>query len=192
MRRTPKQHPVTRIALGLILGAMPVAVPGLHAATQSDAVASDATSALDAGHGTGDEWLDTRLADIDAYQARYPAAFASELERYAAIPRDYLRGLLAQPGWAAGDAWFACFLARAIDATCRSVVRARARAGTLAPWSQVLEDIDAGPRELAQVRLALADSYRRWARPLEPDAALARALRARESHAQAADAQPAR
>ncbi len=188
MRRTPTWHLTTHIAPGLVLGAMLLLGPLAHAQehTTANTTAGD-TAVVPAGHGTGDDWLDGRLADIGAYQARYPDAFAAELERHAGIPRDYLRGLLAQPGWDAGDAWLACFLAQATDASCRSVVRARAQAGTLAPWSDVLAGIGAGPDVMAQVRLALADSYRRWARPLQPDAALVRALRQREARAQAGD-----
>ena len=133
-------------------------------------------------HRTGDAWLDRQLADIDRYAARYPDAFAAELERYAGVPRAYVLGLLAQPGWAGGDAWFACFLARATEATCRSVIRARALAGADAGWEEVADGFGARPgsEAYATVRLALADSYARWARPLRPDAALKRALRERE------------
>ena len=89
---------------------------------------------------------------------------------------------------ATGDAWFACFLARATEATCRSVVRARTMAGADADWEQVAEGFDARPGSQAwlAMRLALADSYRRWSRPLEPDAALSRALRARAQDESAA------
>ncbi|UWX04252.1 hypothetical protein H1235_02800 [Pseudoxanthomonas sp. NC8] len=133
------------------------------------------------GHVTGDGWLDDRLADIDDYAARHPDAFAAELERYAGVRRAYVRGLLVQPGWSGGDAWFACFLARATDATCRSVVRARTRAGLDADWQEVAAGSGARPGSdaYAALRLALADSYRRWARPLQPDAALTRALQQR-------------
>lgn len=90
-------------------------------------------------------------------------------------------GLLAQPGWAGGDAWFACFLAQATQATCRSVVRARTGGGAEADWEEIAAGFGAHPGSDAYVavRLSLADSYRRWARPLQPDAALSRALRKR-------------
>lgn len=182
MRRTPTQYPVMRIALRLVLAAMLLVLPGAWAADHALPVDPSSPSA-DAGYGTGDGWLDGRLADIDRYAARHPDAFAAELERYTGISRDYLRGLMTQPGWRAGDAWFACFLARALKTTCRSVVRARARAGTQAPWSRAAAAFDVGPDDLAQVRLAMADSYRRWARPLQPDAALVRALQARDVQA---------
>ena len=141
-------------------------------------------------HATGDAWLDARLADIDAYAVRHPEAFADELQRYAGVPRAYVHGLLAQPGWGGGDAWFACFLARATGATCRSIVRERTRAGTDAGWEAVASGSGAGPGSEAYtgVRLALADSFRRWALPLQPDPALSRALRGRAEAA--ADPRP--
>ncbi len=142
-------------------------------------------------YATGDAWIDGRLADIDRYAERYPEAFADELERHAGVARDYTMALLVQPGWRAGDAWFACFLGHAVQATCRSVVRSRARADADADtsWADVAAGFDAAPGSpaYAALRLALADSYRRWDRPLQADAALTRALRERQRQ-QSADA----
>ena len=164
------------VALLLGLGACSAPTGGTDAGA-----ASPPAEQAPRARATGDAWLDGRLADIDQYAARYPEAFAAELERYAGVPRAYVHGLLAQPGWGGGDAWFACFLARATEATCRSVVRARTMAGADADWEQVADGFGARPGSppWLAMRLALADSYRRWARPLEPDARLSRALRER-------------
>ena len=155
---------------------------------RSGAGTAAAEAAARPARSTGDAWLDGRLVDIDRYAARYPDAFADELEHYAGVPRAYVAGLLAQPRWSGGDAWFACFLARAVQATCRSVVRTRTRLGPEADWEAVAAEFDAAPGSdaYASVRLALADSYRRWDRPLQPDAALRRALREREAEVAAA------
>ncbi len=141
-----------------------------------------ASAAPAKSRSTGDAWLDRQLLDIDRYAARYPEAFADELERHAGVPRAYAQALARQPGWHPGDVWFACFLGRAVEATCRSVVRARAVADADAGWEEVAEDFEAEPGSAAYraLKLALADSYRRWARPLDPDAGLRRALRERE------------
>ena len=156
-----------------------------QAVAEDPAAAAAANPAAPADHhayATGDAWIDGRLADIDAYAARYPDAFADELERHAGIPQAYTLALLARPGWHGGDAWFACFLGRAVQASCRSVVRERSRADSDATWTAVAAGFDARPGSpaYAALRLALADSYRRWDRPLQPDAALKRALRERE------------
>ena len=174
-----------------IAAAIVLATPAVHASVRPPAPTANAAGAAITGQAqpgqvqrpraTGDAWLDARLAEIDRYALRYPDAFAAELERYAGVPQAYVSGLLAQPGWEGGDVWFACFLADATGASCRSVVRAHARAGADAGWEDVALEFDARPGSDAyrDVRLSLADSYRRWARPLQPDAALARALRKR-------------
>ena len=170
----------------LVAGLMSLATAGLaRPVAEGPAAAAAANPAAPADHtayATGDAWIDGRLADIDAYAARYPDAFADELERHAGIPQAYTLALLARPGWHGGDAWFACFLGRAVQASCRSVVRERSRAGSDATWTSVAAEFDARADSpaYASLRLALADSYRRWDRPLQPDAALKRALRERE------------
>ena len=170
----------------LVAGLMSLATAGLaRPVAEGPAAAAAANPAAPADHtayATGDAWIDGRLADIDAYAARYPDAFADELERHAGIPQAYTLALLARPGWHGGDAWFACFLGRAVQASCRSVVRERSRAGPDATWTSVAAEFDARADSpaYASLRLALADSYRRWDRPLLPDAALKRALRERE------------
>ncbi len=170
----------------LVAGLMSLATAGLaRPVAEGPAAAAAANPAAPADHtayATGDAWIDGRLADIDAYAARYPDAFADELERHAGIPQAYTLALLARPGWHGGDAWFACFLGRAVQASCRSVVRERSRAGSDATWTSVAAEFDARADSpaYASLRLALADSYRRWDRPLLPDAALKRALRERE------------
>ena len=181
-------RPLPRLSLraALAAGLMSLATVALAQAVAEDpAAAAAANPAAPADHhayATGDAWIDGRLADIDAYAARYPDAFADELERHAGIPQAYTLALLARPGWQGGDAWFACFLGRAVQASCRSVVRERSRAGPDATWTAVAGGFDARPGSpaYASLRLALADSYRRWDRPLQPDAALKRALRERE------------
>jgi len=182
----PPQRPygLSCIALATVLG-IAMAVPLDARAQPATLPAGDETGAEVPAYATGDAWIDGRLADLDGYAARYPDAFVAEVTRYAGVPSGYVQGLLAQPDWRAGDVWFACFLARATEATCRSVVRARSQAGTQTGWKQVAEGFDARPGSdaYAALRLSLADSYRRWARPLQPDAALVRALRGRKDTA---------
>ena len=74
---------------------------------------------------TGDPWIDATLADVNAYGRRYPDAFADELARYHAAPRDVVAALLALPGWTPGDVYFSCALAQAIGRSCRYVADER-------------------------------------------------------------------
>jgi hypothetical protein len=197
-RLSPRSNPPDRRLCTGLLVCLLVVAPAFAAVDPpaADRPSVDAAAPEPAGpvYATGDAWIDGRLADIDRYAARHPEAFAAELERYAGVPRAYVQGLLAQPGWHAGDVWFACFLGRAVEATCRSVVRSRsqAREGAEDGWALVAEDFGARPGSAAYaaLRLSLADSYLRWARPLQPDAAMTRALRRRAKEQAASEEQP--
>lgn len=163
------------------------------AAGAAPAAAQEAQAPAERPHyDTGDAWIDARLADIDRYASAYPQTFAAEVERYAGIPRDYVQGLVSQPGWQAGDAWYACFLARVLERGCRQVVRARARLGAAGTWAAVETQLRGDgaaeavtPGSSVALRLALADSYRRWGRALQPDTALRRALEQRQREREA-------
>lgn len=122
---------------------------------------------------TGDAWVDRQLADIDRYAARYPAAFLDEMDRYGGTRRDYAAALLRQPGWSAGDVWFACHWAQAVHRTCREVVRARA-ASAAKDWKSVVQALDpqAGSAPWRGLRRALVASYDRWDRPIALEPAL--------------------
>src|SRR5690606_40943610 len=63
--------------------------------------------------GTGDDWIDARLADMDRYAARYPEAFIDEIARYLEAPRQLLAAALDGGGMRPGDVYYACALARA-------------------------------------------------------------------------------
>jgi hypothetical protein len=143
-----------------------------------------------AHYSSGDAWLDGRLADIDSYAARYPEPFLAELERHAGVSRAYVRALLGRPGWQAGDVWMASFLARETGQDLRSLVRLRSRSQGR-DWQSLLDERESGDALRLALRLALADSYRHWARPLQPDVTLERALRQRQVQQQQAPGTPA-
>lgn len=179
----PRRRPIHHRALAVLLAGLACLLPGAWISPAAAQAAPSAAQADDPAHyDTGDAWLDARLADIDRYASQYPETFAAEVERYAGMPRGYVQGLAAQPGWRPGDAWYACFLARSLETDCRSVVRARARLGAAGNWREATAQLrgEDGPDVDVPLRLALADSYRRWDRALEPDAALRGALRQRE------------
>ncbi|HST45750.1 MAG TPA: hypothetical protein VLK29_11070 [Luteimonas sp.] len=161
-----------RLLLGAILacGAGPVAgaqdLPDAHGAATGDAV--DALVSA----GTGDAWSDRQLHDIDLYAARHRDAFVDELVRYFDAPRAFVEGVLAQPGWRAGELYYACAVARVAGRPCRAVAELRARARQ-APWESLAAQvgIEPGSAQAARLGESFAASYRRWARPLPPKAA---------------------
>lgn len=118
---------------------------------------------------TGDAWVDAALADINAYGRRYPDAFADELVRYHAAPREVVAALLAAPAWTPGDVYFACELAQSIGRSCRYVADAR-QADPGAGWGAVAQRLGVAPGSPGFHRLkdGFSGAYGRWGRPLPP------------------------
>lgn len=140
-------------------------------------------SAQDAAQGetpraraTGDAWVDAALDDIDDYAARYPDAFADELVRYQGAPRALPDEALAT-GATPGDLYFACAMAQALGRPCRELLDAR-RGDASAGWAEIARQVDGKQARdaLARVKRGIVASYDRWARPIELDASLRRAL----------------
>lgn len=173
-----------------IAGAFPMMPVAAAAAGDDPPAAAEAAAGADGADGadgaeepveetrgpaTGDDWIDARFADLDRYAGRHRATFVDELVRYRDAPRELAETLLAEAGWSAGDLYFACALAQVVGRPCRAVVDAR-QEEPAATWSALAERLGAAPgsapfRRLKQGYVA---SYRRWARPLEPDAELRR------------------
>lgn len=118
---------------------------------------------------TGDATMDARLADINRYGNRYRAAFVDELVRYHAAPRALVDALLADEGWAPGDLYYACALARAVGRPCRHVLDLW-RAAHATGWGPVAARLGVPPDspEFRRIAEGLVASYARWGRPL-PD-----------------------
>lgn len=143
--------------LGLVLALTPAATA--HAVTP-------ATPPPTEWPGSGDASVDRHLKDINAYAARYPAAFADEMARYYSVPRAYVEAMMKQPDWSAGDIYMACAVAQVAGQPCRAVVRewSRDHAGG---WRAVAERVEVRPGTAGYRRLrkGLDDTYRRWERP---------------------------
>lgn len=129
------------------------------------------------GIETGDAWVDAQLRDIGLYAARYRDAFVDELVRYHGAPRGGVQQWLARPDWQAGEVYFACSIANVLARPCSEVVALRQQPEPVA-WQAVLDELQADPRSDAfrRVKRGILFSYARWARPIEPDAALRRML----------------
>jgi hypothetical protein len=115
----------------------------------------------------GSALLDRRLADINAYAARYPDAFIDELVRYQEAPRTLLAERLGKGGLMPADAYYACLIARVTGRPCRSVLDAWDRRGADG-WAELAARLGVAPGspQQARVRKAIEASYGRWSRPL--------------------------
>ncbi len=154
-------------------------VPVLLLPNAALAQATDTLSGAVAAYapGTGDAWLDRQLADLDLYAERYPDAFVDELVRYGGAQREHVQTLLRQPGWRAGDVWFACFWGKAIGSGCHELAQARAQHPGEG-WKVVVASLPVAPDNLhwRAVRHALVASYDHWDRPIRLDPLLQRQL----------------
>ena len=119
---------------------------------------------------TGDAVVDVRLADINRYAARYPEAFVDELVRYFDAPRPLLQDLLGRQERKPGDLYYACALARVSGRPCRGVIEAWS-GGHADGWQGIARDLGVAPggARAKRLREGVADSYRRWGRPLPGD-----------------------
>ncbi len=159
------------LLLSLLLGAPLLAAAGVQdagAGVQADDAPPAPAQAADAPPpGTGDAWIDLRLADMDRYAARYREAFVDEIARYLEAPRELLVDALDR-GMRPGDVYYACALARAAGRACRSVIEAW-RANADRGWPGVAEQLELDPAGAlhARIREDIGASYRRWARPVD-------------------------
>ncbi|MEN4904962.1 hypothetical protein [Luteimonas sp. TWI1416] len=172
--------PSAAVCLSFLLLAC-VACP---ASAQDAAAAADSADAVEDAVpdlGTGDAWLDTWLADVDLYAARYRDAFVDEVARYQVAPRALVEQLLDEAGMRAGDVYFACAVGRALGRSCREIA-AHWRRDRSGGWVSVLERLDVPPggEPVVRVKRGLVASYDRWARPIRLDASLRRAFPDRE------------
>ncbi|MBJ6984936.1 hypothetical protein [Luteimonas sp. MC1750] len=119
---------------------------------------------------TGDAVVDARLGDINRYAGRYPDAFVDELVRYFDAPRPLLEDLLGRQERVPGDLYYACALARVSGRPCRGVIEAWS-AGHPDGWQGIASDfgVEPGSARARRLREGMADSYRRWGRPLPTD-----------------------
>src|SRR5690606_27505911 len=99
------------LLLALLLGAPLLAAAGVQdagAGVEADDAPPAPAQAADAPPpGTGDAWIDLRLADMDRYAARYREAFVDEIARYLEAPRELLVDALDR-GMRPGDVYYAC------------------------------------------------------------------------------------
>ncbi len=138
---------------------------------------------------SGDVWVDTWLSDMNRYGTRYRDPFVDEMVRYHGAPRDLVTDLLLNRGWAPGDVYYACALARVIGRPCGYVAdywQEHRGQG----WGVVAQrlGVKPGSAEFHRLKKGFVPTYDRWGRPIQLDADLQRAYPNRGKGAAAARA----
>ncbi len=142
---------------------------------QEDAGAGAGTDPGARAPGTGQAWVDDRLADIGLYAQRHRDAFVDEIVRYHQAPRALVEGALDDGSTSAGDIYYACLLAQVAGRPCRAVIDAW-RAQPELSWQDIAGQIGIADDKAAAARIrdGITASYRRWARPIGPAPGAAR------------------
>ena len=119
---------------------------------------------------TGDVWVDTRLGEINDYGRRYRDPFVSEMTGYYGAPRSLVLELLDRRGWAPGDVYFACSIARALGIPCLDVVQRYDRNPGIG-WGNLAKQmgIKPGSREFHALKNGAVGTYDRWGYPIRVD-----------------------
>jgi len=119
---------------------------------------------------TGDVWVDTRLGEINDYGRRYRDPFVSEMTGHYGAPRSLVLDLLDRRGWAPGDVYFACSIARALGIPCLEVVQRYDRNPGIG-WGNLAKQmgIKPGSREFHALKNGAVGTYDRWGYPIRVD-----------------------
>ena len=152
----------------VLAAALACALASGMAIAQDGAGSAQESAAEEPDTGTGDDWIDARLRDMDAYAARHRDAFIDEIVRYLEAPRPLVDEALTAGGMRPGDVYYACALARASGRACRTLVDAW-REASGAGWESVAGQLglESDARLHARIRDDIGASYRRGARPID-------------------------
>lgn len=158
----------TALAMLLVMGAA-------RAQQAPDAAAGTVAERESENEGEGDDtmgWIAATVTDIDRYGTRYRQPFVDEIVRYHGAPRALVVELLDTGGWAPADVYYACTLAQLVGRPCRFVANRwpGARAGGWDAFAAGL-GVEPGSAQFDRLQQGLADSYRRWGRPLRVEEA---------------------
>lgn len=119
---------------------------------------------------TGDVWVDTRLGEINDYGRRYRDPFVSEMTGYYGAPRSLVLDLLDRRGWAPGDVYFACAIARYLGIPCLDVVQ-RYERNPGQGWGNLAKQMGIKPGSPAfhALKNGAVGTYDRWGYPIRVD-----------------------
>lgn len=165
MRNAP-HHPLRiqfrRIGHGLLLSLSLSLSLGLAASAQAQTVGYNIR--------TGDVWVDTRLGEINDYGRRYREPFIEEMTGYYRAPRSLIDELLDRRGWAPGDVYYACAIARSLGVPCIDVVRDYDRHPGQG-WGAVAQRMGIKPGSPAfhALKRGAVQTYDHWGYPIRVD-----------------------
>ena len=76
---------------------------------------------------SGDAWIDAQLGDVNIFARGNLDGYVDEMVVSTGAPRDYVQKMVVDRGWAPGDVYYACLIARQLGRPCAYVVDAYGR-----------------------------------------------------------------
>jgi hypothetical protein len=100
---------------------------------------------------SGDAWIDAQLGDVNVFARGNLDGYVDEVVVSTGAPSYYVRELVDDRGWAPGDVWYACLIARELGRPCTYVVEAyeREARGRGRGWGALAQELGIRPGSAA-------------------------------------------
>lgn len=96
---------------------------------------------------SGDAWIDAQLGDVNVFARGNLDGYVDEVVVSTGAPRHYVRDMVVDRGWAPGDIYYACLIARQLGLPCANVVDAyeREMRGRGRGWGVLAQELGIRP-----------------------------------------------
>ena len=96
---------------------------------------------------SGDAWIDAQLGDVNVFARGNLDGYVDEVVVSTGAPRYFVREMVVDRGWAPGDVWYACLIARQLGRPCTDVVDAyeREARGRGRGWGVLAQELGIRP-----------------------------------------------
>ncbi|MGL6290264.1 MAG: hypothetical protein ACRC2H_06225 [Silanimonas sp.] len=100
---------------------------------------------------SGDAWIDAQLGDVNVFARGNLDGYVDEVVVSTGAPSYYVRELVVERGWAPGDVYYACLIARELGRPCTYVVDAydREMRGRGRGWGALAQELGIRPGSAA-------------------------------------------
>ena len=96
---------------------------------------------------SGDAWIDAQLGDVNVFARGNLDGYVDEVVVSTGAPRYYVREMVVDRGWAPGDVYYACLIARQLGRPCAFVADAyeREMRGRGRGWGALAQELGIRP-----------------------------------------------
>jgi hypothetical protein len=100
---------------------------------------------------SGDAWVDAQLGDVNVFARGNLDGYVDDVVISTGAPATYVREMVVDRGWAPGDVYYACLIARQLGRPCATVVDAyeRESRGRARGWGALAQELGIRPGSAA-------------------------------------------